>query len=53
MIINRREFIGALALATAILLTAGVAQTAVDTRKPNVVIVFVDDLGWTDLSCYG
>ncbi len=21
--------------------------------KPNVVVVFVDDLGWTDLGCYG
>ena len=20
--------------------------------KPNVVVVFVDDLGWTDLGCY-
>lgn len=22
-------------------------------RKPNVVLFFVDDLGWTDLGCYG
>jgi arylsulfatase A len=52
---NRRGTIGALALAAVVLATASVAhvQTAADTRKPNVVIVFVDDLGWTDLSCYG
>ena len=25
----------------------------VDTQKPNVVFILVDDLGWTDLSSYG
>ena len=23
------------------------------TKQPNVIVVFVDDLGWTDLGCYG
>ena len=52
---RRRSFIGALAVAAAVLATTSVAraQAAADTRKPNVVIVFVDDLGWSDLSCYG
>ena len=22
------------------------------TKQPNVIVVFVDDLGWTDLVCY-
>ena len=42
-------------MAAAVLATTGVAraQAATDTGKPNVIIIFVDDLGWTDLSCYG
>ena len=23
------------------------------TEKPNVVFIFVDDLGWKDIACYG
>mgnify|MGYP006442378975 FL=1 len=51
----RRGFIGALVLAAAILVNADVAcaQSATDAGKPNVVVVFVDDLGWTDLGVYG
>lgn len=26
---------------------------AAESRKPNVIIFLVDDLGWSDLSCYG
>lgn len=30
----------------------GIAQTKVD-RRPNIVVIFADDLGWADLTCYG
>ena len=57
MIINIRGLvrIQTLALIAVVLASASVAhvQAAAETSKPNVVIVFVDDLGWTDLSCYG
>ncbi|MCP4501172.1 MAG: sulfatase-like hydrolase/transferase, partial [Deltaproteobacteria bacterium] len=35
------------------LLPLGAAAESKKAPKPNVVVVFVDDLGWTDLGCYG
>lgn len=28
-------------------------MTGVATEKPNVVFIFVDDLGWSDVACFG
>ena len=44
-----------MALGAAAAATAGYARLAQakPAGKPNVVVVFVDDLGWSDLSCYG
>ncbi len=41
--ISRREFLGAAAAAT----------LSAQTAKPNVVMIYCDDLGYGDLSCYG
>jgi arylsulfatase len=28
-------------------------QIAVATDRPNIIVILVDDMGWSDLSCYG
>lgn len=45
----------ALAFVCALVLSspAAFAQVATRTDKPNIVLILVDDLGWSDLSCQG
>jgi len=58
--IHRREFLrtfgcGTLgAFGSACLLRFGGANAeAAPERKPNFIFILIDDLGWTDLGCYG
>ena len=48
--VTRREFIG-----TAVTTTAALSQVrlAAQKRRPNVLFILADDLGYGDLSCYG
>jgi len=52
---NRRDFlkvIGAGAAALALPRALRGAEAA-GPRKPNVIVILVDDMGWSDISCYG
>ena len=55
---NRREFIKALGFGAAALVVPGCAGitsrvTSGPKKKLNFVFILIDDLGWTDLGCYG
>ncbi len=36
-----------------LLIGMGCALVAAEKRPPNIVLMLIDDMGWTDLGCYG
>jgi hypothetical protein len=58
-ILNRRDFVKATGLAVASLTLPGCGEASKlsknepDAKKPNIIFIIVDDMGWVDLGCYG
>jgi arylsulfatase len=51
---KRREFLGYAATgAAALVLPRGLPAAEAAARKPNVIVILVDDMGWSDIGCYG
>ncbi|TDB61184.1 hypothetical protein EZE20_20190 [Arundinibacter roseus] len=50
---NRKIYQLAMAVGCSIFLSATAPKTSPAPQKPNVLVIFVDDLGWADLSSYG
>jgi hypothetical protein len=57
---NRRSFLKAVGLGTASLVVPNCAavprgrSAATSThKKPNIVFILIDDMGWPDVTCYG
>jgi uncharacterized sulfatase len=40
-------------LLTVLFLASVLAQANAAATRPNVVMVFIDDMGWADFSCFG
>src|SRR5262249_3117937 len=50
--ITRREFLET-AIGTTMVLSAAVSAQRTANRRPNILFILADDLGYGDLSCYG
>jgi arylsulfatase A-like enzyme len=49
--VNRREFVAAALAGAAVAVTPSFARA--ETRRPNILFILADDLGYGDLSCFG
>lgn len=50
---TRRQFLQQVTLGTATLVNGPVWAEPIAPQRPNVLFILADDLGWTDLGCFG
>ena len=53
MQVSRRKFLGVLGGGLAASLRRSVEGAAARARRPNVVFILIDDMGWADVGCFG
>jgi arylsulfatase A-like enzyme len=54
VIVKRRSFLKMMGLGAAALSPAGCLMAGKPSpKKPNIIFILIDDMGWRDLGCYG
>jgi len=55
--LSRRDFLATVGLGAVAMAVGGIARGAADrsgaAKRPNIVILFVDDMGFSDVGCFG